>query len=75
MLEPRPHLLAVAYVASGGLFAAVHGNPSGLVTYTWLGVTFAHAYRLTGRLWVPVAVHAINNATTLALLLLAPPAL
>ena len=73
-LESRGHLLPVAYIASGLLFAAIHGNPSGLLTYTWLGITFAHAYRLTGRVWVPIAVHAVNNGTTLALLLFAPDA-
>lgn len=59
----------VAYVLSALLFAAIHGNPVGVLTYAWLGVVFAHSYQRTGRIWVPIAVHATNNAITLALLL------
>jgi membrane protease YdiL (CAAX protease family) len=58
-----------AYLASALLFAAFHGNLHGLVIYTWLGLVFAHAYAVTGRLGVAVAVHFGNNALTLAALL------
>ena len=60
---------AAAYVVSALLFAAIHGNPVGVLTYAWLGVVFAHSYMRSGRIWVPIAVHATNNAITLALLL------
>jgi membrane protease YdiL (CAAX protease family) len=62
-----------AYALSAALFAAIHFNPSGLPTYVWLGLVFAHAYRRSGRLWCASLVHFANNAATLAFLLTAPP--
>ncbi len=64
---------AVAYGGSALLFAAFHGNLRGLVVYLWLGLVFARVYARTGRLAAAMAVHAGNNAITLAILLLAPP--
>lgn len=58
-----------AYFTSALLFALIHYNPQGLVIYVWLGIVFADAYRRTGRFWVPVGVHFINNVITLAILL------
>lgn len=58
-----------AYFTSALMFALIHYNPQGLVIYVWLGIVFADAYRRTGRFWVPVGVHVINNVVTLALLL------
>jgi membrane protease YdiL (CAAX protease family) len=60
---------AWAYAISAFAFAVIHFNPSGLPTYVWLGLVFAHAYRKTGRLWCASAVHFGNNAATLGLLL------
>lgn len=60
---------AAAYLMPALIFAAIHFNPTGLLTYLWLGVVFAHAYRLTGRLWVAMLVHFGNNAFTFAVLL------
>ena len=59
-----------AYLLPAVIFALIHFNPTGLLTYLWLGVVFAHAYRLTGRLWVAMLVHFGNNAFTFGLLLL-----
>ncbi len=58
-----------AYALSAGLFALIHFNPSGLATYVWLGLVFAHTYRRTGRLWCASLVHFGNNAATLVFLL------
>ncbi len=63
---------SVAYLGSSITFAIVHFNPTGTLTYVWLALVFAHAYRRTGRVWVPVAVHAANNALTLAILFSVP---
>lgn len=64
--------LANAYAVSALLFAAVHLNLQGFVVYAWLGLVFARAYAVTGRLGAAVAVHFGNNAVTLAALLFAP---
>lgn len=62
--------VAVAYAISAVAFALIHFNWSGFVTYVWLGLVFADAYRRTGRLWTASVVHFGNNAATLAFLLL-----
>lgn len=61
---------APAYLISALLFALFHGNLQGLVVYFWLGLVFARAFAVTGRLSVAVAVHFGNNALTLLALLL-----
>jgi len=62
----------LAYFISAIGFAAVHGNPSGAVIYVWLGLVFAAVYHRTQRLSAAVAVHALNNATAIAVLMLWP---
>lgn len=62
----------VAYLASALGFAAIHGNPAGLLVYGWLGVVFALALERTGRLSSAVLVHMGNNAFAFAALLLGP---
>lgn len=61
----------IAYLASAIAFAAIHGNPQGVLVYLWLGLIFARAYARTGRLWCAVVTHFGNNAVTLAILVLA----
>ncbi len=61
----------IAYLASAIAFAAIHGNPKGVLVYLWLGLVFARAYARTGRLWCAVVTHFGNNAVTLAILVLA----
>jgi membrane protease YdiL (CAAX protease family) len=63
----------LAYVVSALMFAVVHGNLSGLLTYTWLALCFAYVYTRTGRLWAAMLVHLGNNAATLLLLMLYEP--
>ncbi|HEY0136151.1 MAG TPA: CPBP family intramembrane glutamic endopeptidase [Nannocystis sp.] len=63
-----------AYLASALLFAAFHGNLQGFVVYTWLGLVFGLVYARTGRIGAAMVVHFGNNALTLAMLLLTPPA-
>ena len=58
-----------AYLVSALAFAAIHGNLRGLLVYFWLGLVFARAYALTGRLACAVVAHVGNNAVTLAVLL------
>jgi uncharacterized protein len=47
-----------AVVASSALFAVLHGEWIGHFLF---GVAMAALYLRTGRLWMPIAAHAINN--------------
>ncbi len=60
----------LAYGVSALAFALIHANPTGLVIYAWLGLTFAFALERTGRLWPAIVVHMGNNAFAFAALLL-----
>jgi membrane protease YdiL (CAAX protease family) len=55
----------LAYALSAFGFAAIHGNPAGVVIYAWLGVCFAAALSRTGRVGAAIAVHVANNAFVL----------
>lgn len=55
--------VVVANLFTAWLFAIVHMNPPAFLIYCWLGLATAFAYQRTGRLWVPIAVHAANNLT------------
>ncbi len=59
-----------AYVVSALVFAAVHGNLTGVPTYCWLALCFSFAYWRTGRLACAIFVHVGNNAIAMALLVL-----
>lgn len=63
----------IAYVASAIGFAAIHGNPAGMLVYVWLGLVFAWALARTGRTWAAIVVHMGNNAFAFGMLWLAPP--
>lgn len=65
-----PAGLAPAYLFSALLFALFHGNLQGFIVYLWLGLVFARAFAVTGRLSVAMAVHFGNNALTLLTLLM-----
>jgi membrane protease YdiL (CAAX protease family) len=52
------------------LFAAFHLNVSVLVPFLAVGALLAWAYRASGSLWVPIAVHAAFNGVSFALTLL-----
>lgn len=63
--------LVVAYLISTALFAVVHGNPSAMVLYLYLGLVMAWAYHHTEGALAPVLAHGINNAAAFVLLLAA----
>lgn len=69
-LAPRLGVLAAA-VISALLFGAAHGDAVLFPTLAALGFVNAIAYAATGNLWVPIAVHAINNAVSTAFLVTA----
>jgi membrane protease YdiL (CAAX protease family) len=57
----------VAAIASGALFAVVHGYGGlGTATLLWGGTIAALAYEWTGTLLVPFLVHAATNAAVVA---------
>lgn len=64
--------LLAAFV-SAGVFAAIHFNVAGLAPLFVLGLLLAAAYEWTGSLWLPIAIHAIFNATTVVYQSLATP--
>lgn len=68
-VRAHPVATALAYLASGLPFAAIHLNLSGLVIYVWLGSVFAWTYQRSGRLACAMLVHFASNAVTLANLL------
>ncbi len=59
----------VALIVSGLLFALVHGYTFTLVPLTVLGIVLAYAYERTGRIAVPILVHALFNLTSVLNLL------
>ena len=56
-----------AAAASGALFGAIHLSPVHVLPLAVLGVALAWVYERTGSLWTSVGLHAIQNATVMAL--------
>ena len=54
--------LAAGLVLSSGLFAVVHFNPSGMVTYLGIGFVLALVYKGSSSLVAPVLAHVIYNS-------------
>ena len=61
-----------AAILSGIVFGGAHGDPVLLPVLALFGVLQALLYRATGNLYVPIAVHAINNGVFLALMIAFP---
>jgi membrane protease YdiL (CAAX protease family) len=58
----RRHIpMLAAMIASGSLFALIHGNWLGVLPITLLGVLLAYLYERTGSLLAPIAVHIFHN--------------
>lgn len=55
------HGKIAAYGWSVAVFSVIHMNPPGFANYAWIGLVTAVAYHRTGRIFVPIVVHAINN--------------
>jgi len=58
-----------ATLFSALVFALVHHHLGSLLPLCAFGIILAVAYELTGCLWVPVAMHSIFNAITVAMIL------
>ena len=59
-----------AALTSALLFALIHGHVGSLVPLTVLALIFCLAYEITGTLLVPMCMHALFNAASLAALML-----
>ncbi len=62
----------VATGVSALLFAAIHQNLPALPALATLAVGFTLAYELAGSLWAPIAMHAIFNSISVAVILFFP---
>lgn len=58
-ISPRAATLWAA-----AIFAIMHANPWQAIPAFILGSLFGWAYFKTGRLWVPIALHSLNNLTS-----------
>lgn len=66
-LKSKMTLLA-AQIASGTIFALLHGNLLSFVPLIAVGVLLARVYEKSGNLWVAIWFHAFFNAFTLTML-------
>ena len=57
-----------AIVISSLLFALIHVSPLALLPLFCIGTAFAIVRVRTGSLWIPIGMHAANNAVSFALL-------
>lgn len=70
-----PFSRGTAHVSTALLFALLHANLGALAIYFFIGIVLSFVYERTGRLVVPIAVHAANNLLVSAVHLSAPAAL
>lgn len=65
----------VAMIISATIFAAVHWNALSFTSLVAVGIVLCIAYEVSGNIKVPIFLHAIFNANSIALILLTPPEL
>jgi len=56
----------VAIAISALFFALVHMQPLSVLPILFMGVLFGYLRHWTGSIWIPIALHLINNAIALA---------
>ncbi len=66
---------AFAIIVSGLLFGLAHGNPVSFVATFVMGMVWGFIYIKTSNIWVPVAMHFLNNALSITMTLLAESSL
>ena len=62
----------MAMLLSAMVFAALHLHVPVLGPLLFLGILLAVAYELSGSLWVPIAIHALFNTTTVVFQIVRP---
>lgn len=62
----------LASLASGLLFGAIHTSLAQMVQLTLFGIMQCYAYEKARSLWLPIALHMLFNATSVAVLFLCP---
>ena len=55
---------------TGGIFAVIHVNIPSILPLWFFGIFLALAYEASRSLWVPIGIHALFNATTIAMIFL-----
>lgn len=65
----RPIGIVPSALVSSLLFAAIHGEAVLFPSLAALGLVAAFSYAATGNLWVPIVLHAANNALGAAFLI------
>jgi uncharacterized protein len=61
----------IAIVLSGLIFGAIHGIPIAFPALALVGMVLAATFQWTGSLWMPIALHFLQNATVISLLFFA----
>jgi hypothetical protein len=54
-------------IISAVVFALIHGGPIAVIAIVPMGIFLAYAYEKTGSLWVPIAMHAVNNSVAITI--------
>lgn len=55
-------------IALGALvFALIHGQASGILAFTFMGLVLGYLYHITANLWYPIVFHFLNNGISLLL--------
>lgn len=65
LLIATTHKTHLSIFITGLLFGLLHGQPSHLLALMALGILFGYLKEWTGSLWVPIALHLVNNGTLL----------
>ena len=63
----------VASVVSSIIFSAAHGDPAFFIIYFGMGMIFSGLYAFTKRIWVPIAVHMMQNGFVVIIQVLIGP--
>lgn len=59
----------IAVVVSAAMFSLIHQGVFQMIFAFFCGLVLGYSRRLSGRLWVPVIIHLINNSAAIILLM------
>lgn len=63
--------VVTAVILSGAIFGAIHGIPIAFPALFLVGMVLAATFEYSRSLWVPIALHFLQNATVISLLFFA----
>lgn len=61
----RNHHVAISMGAI--VFALIHGQATGILAFTFMGLVLGYLYHITTNLWYPIVFHFFNNGISLLL--------